>query len=508
MTTAATAVLFATAPGEGGAPAAALRLGERSLCERLCEQLRSLGAADVRLLARRGRLEGLEPPPGARLIVSADLAEDLRHVAAVASEETGPLVLAHAELVAHREALAQLLGDPRAVTGSLCGAGAADGAPAFPVRVAHGAVASAGSPIHAVTAANRSFLGLVRVAETDRPALAATAARLAALLDAPPPAWRERLADATGERGDARAASAAREDALALAHVGLVRAGVRVLAFELRGRAVARPLTAAQVAAARRELDALDEQRLALDAAVKASDGFFTTFLVSPWSRHVARWAARRGLRPNQVTGASLAIGIAAAVAFAAGDRLGLVLGALALQIAFAADCVDGQLARYTRTFTPLGAWLDATFDRAKEYLVYAGLAIGAARAGADVWVLAGAALTLQTARHALDHGFAASERARAGEAPAAPLEQPGDGAPARRAAPARLLDASLASERRPGVVWLKRIAVFPIGERLAAISLTAALWGPRTTFVVLLAAGAAAGVYGLAGRGLRVMSR
>ena len=68
-------------------------------------------------------------------------------------------------------------------------------------------------------------------------------------------------------------------------------------------------------------------------------------------------------------------LAIAAAVWFATGSRFGLVLGAILLQIAFTTDCVDGQLARYTRTFTKLGGWLDATFDRSKEFIIMAGLA-------------------------------------------------------------------------------------------------------------------------------------
>src|SRR6185503_4747264 len=120
----------------------------------------------------------------------------------------------------------------------------------------------------------------------------------------------------------------------------------------------------------------------------------------------VARWAARRGLTPNTVTAISMAVGIFAAAGFATGERWGMIAGALLLQIAFMLDCVDGQLARYTRTFTSLGSWLDSIFDRAKEYVVFAGLAIGASRTGADVWLLAGAALTLQTARHMMDFSF------------------------------------------------------------------------------------------------------
>src|SRR5699024_2571401 len=81
------------------------------------------------------------------------------------------------------------------------------------------------------------------------------------------------------------------------------------------------------------------------------------------------------------------------AVLFAMGERWGLIAGAVALQLAFMLDCVDGQLSRYTRQFSNFGAWLDSVFDRAKEYVAYAGLAVGAAVGfDTDVWALAVAA--------------------------------------------------------------------------------------------------------------------
>jgi hypothetical protein len=55
--------------------------------------------------------------------------------------------------------------------------------------------------------------------------------------------------------------------------------------------------------------------------------------------------------------------------------------------------------------------------------------------------------------------------------------------------------------------VWIKKIVAFPIGERFAAISVTAALFSPRTTFVVLLAWGGFAAVYVVAGRVLRSLT-
>ena len=56
------------------------------------------------------------------------------------------------------------------------------------------------------------------------------------------------------------------------------------------------------------------------------------------------------------------------------------------------------------RAFSSLGAWLDASTDRVKEYACYAGLAYGAG--GGDVWLLAAVMLTLQTTRHTSDYTF------------------------------------------------------------------------------------------------------
>ena len=69
---------------------------------------------------------------------------------------------------------------------------------------------------------------------------------------------------------------------------------------------------------------------------------------------------------------------------------------------------------------------------------MFAGLAIGASRTGDPVWILAGAALALQTSRHAIDFSFPAFQHeAFAAEAPAAdrdPVRRPAPGLAADRA--------------------------------------------------------------------------
>jgi hypothetical protein len=312
-----------------------------------------------------------------------------------------------------------------------------------------------------------------------------------------------------------RHCSAAAGDLTALLLVGLVRADVRVGVSRLQRLTCLRALSGEDVERSAGKLAAVDEDRVLLDSAVKGNDGFFTTFFVSPYSKYVARWAARRGLTPNQVTAASALLGAAAAVAFAFGTRAGLIAGAILLQVAFTTDCVDGQLARYSRRFSKLGAWLDAVLDRAKEYLVYAGLALGSTPGG-NAWVLAGAALTLQTFRHTLEFSYNTTRPRALGSAAQPPLEQSGDtaramgprggrapGAPHRRALRI-VIQAGRAVARIPGTVWVRKMIAFPIGERFAAISLAAAFGSARLAFDVLLVWGAVAAVYTLSGRVVR----
>lgn len=234
---------------------------------------------------------------------------------------------------------------------------------------------------------------------------------------------------------------------------------------------------------ARQAVAAVDEEAVRLRSAVKARDGFFTTFCVSPYSRHLARWCARRGLTPNQVTTASLLTALVAAGCAATGTRAGFVAAGVLLLGSFVLDCADGQLARYSLQYSTLGAWLDATFDRAKEYAFYAGLALGAGRTGDDVWALALGAIILQSCRHVVDFSFAEA-RTGAAEGPAAALSD-------------RL-------DRVGWTVWVRRMIVLPIGERWALIAVLTAATSPRVTFWVLLAGCAFAAAYTTAGRVLR----
>lgn len=576
-----TAVLLATVPAEDGGPASLLAWEHTTLLGRLLDQLVDLGVREVHVVTRPDWADAVEAaalghPADARVHASPDLAGDLAHIERLGRRGRDGIVLLAADVLTQREALAGLLADPRIPSGVLSSGGRTGRPFGFRMRARRGRVVSAASPYHLVRHPTSTFLEVLKVAPAERERLADVAGRLRALtedglpagwhaaleekagrwrgalrrrggepeamaddepdgdaeeeLDAeeePPPGEDGTALDPVAEAELARRVAAAREDACALLLTGLVRSGAQVGESRLRTLFWARPLSAANLERAAQRIVRHDEDAALLATAVKASDGFFTTHFVSPYSKHIARWGARHGWTPNAVTTVSVGIGALAAAAFATGERWGAVSGAVLLQAAFTFDCVDGQLARYTRTFTKLGAWLDSIFDRTKEYAVFAGLAIGAARSGDDVWLLAGAALTLQVARHAIDFSFPAVHHQALGAVRHPPLEQPEDWvapvpAVPRAAAPtgagtgaarpagagrvARRLLRRIDRSRR--TIWVKKMIAFPIGERFAAISISAALFSPRVCFRVLLSWGGLGMAWSLTGRVLRSLGR
>lgn len=362
-------------------------------------------------------------------------------------------------------------------------------------------------PADRVAVVDRRFLGhrhALRLALTDPRFDAAAVPGALSAQAAARPALTRALAALTGPAavGAAAGQGAAAADGAApsaltlaadvpadvLAHA-LAAEGVEPHRPELGVLVAAVPADPAARAAAAEAVASVDEESVRLRSAVKSRDGFFTTHCVSPYSRYLARWCARRGLTPNQVTTASLVVALIAAGCAATGTRGGYVAAGVLLLASFVLDCTDGQLARYSLQYSTLGAWLDATFDRAKEYAYYAGLALGAARSGDDVWALALGAMVLQTCRHVVDFAFnEANHDATANTSPTAAL-----------------------SGRLDSVgwtVWVRRMIVLPIGERWALIAVLTAVTTPRITFVVLLVGCALAACYTTAGRVLRSLTR
>lgn len=95
---------------------------------------------------------------------------------------------------------------------------------------------------------------------------------------------------------------------------------------------------------------------------------------------------ASTGMSANFWTGVGLAISIAAGVAYASpafldvrwySPYLAAVIGGVLLLVSAFFDVVDGSVARMTKQTSKKGAFLDSSFDKISEVVIFAGIAFG-----------------------------------------------------------------------------------------------------------------------------------
>jgi len=312
-------------------------------------------------------------------------------------------------------------------------------------------IASASSQSHKVTLGNRNFAGALRISQNQR----------------------EHVISALEGAIESRLPG----NAIDLSLVALTRARVQVDAADLWAAPYARSADNLVRESVASELESLNLGQLRLKMANRANDGFYSVFFLRKFSKLLTWLAVRVKATPNQVTLISFAIGLYSAFCFTKGSFSQTLLGAVLLQISIIVDCVDGELARYTRKFSKLGAWLDAVTDRVKEYMVFLGLAIGAEKSGEDLWVPALVMMLIQTFRHLSDYNFARSVKLRAESQFLAPIDYAAD------------FDGIVPTEREPKGrlrYWLGKIIQFPIGERWLVISASAVIGGASFTFTVM----------------------
>ena len=483
---------------------------------------------------------------GAAAVLPADgldVAGQLRDIARIAAGATEPLLLCADNLVAHPSLLWTLATEPAGRSTALVSA--ADGGDLREER---------GRLVPAATDGTTRFLGALCIAPADLPILAAAATRAAALAShatttpsngsaasngsagsaagfggramstaAPAAASADLIASAAvaaaasadliaspavagGGESPVGTAAPVRRDAIDLLLLALLDGGLVPIATRVRLLRAERVHSDAGLAAARAAVAAVDEDAALLRLAVKEKDDFFTTYAVSTWSPLVTKWCARLGLTPSGVTALSVLFAVAAALAFWQASRPAMIAGAVLLYLGFVLDCVDGQLARYTRRFGAFGGWLDTMADRAKEYVAYAGLAAGAERIGLPyAWPLAVTAILLQTVRHMTDTWYGAlhDEAAARQSVGTAGNTDAGGGVGARLSRASNRVQADTGSV----AYWPKRIVVFPIGERWALIGVLAALFNGRVALAAVVLWGLLAAAYTLGLRSLRSIS-
>lgn len=377
----------------------------------------------------------------------------LSRLAAAAADGEGPLVVIAAGLTISAPALLDLLDSPQAATATLTvEPDRVRSAPEMlaPARVGPDGrlVESVGTRAHSVSGPNCALLGVLRLAPADRLAAA-------------------RLWTAAG-----RSPAGGDVEPWSLSVLALVRGGVPVRAQALGPYAFSR-------GAARSPGASGGPWHQRLRAASRGGDGLLSTFAVRPLSRRVTAYGLERGWQPNVVTVVSVALGLGAAGLVDLGHRWSWALGALLLVMALVLDCVDGELARFRRRFSPFGAWLDAVGDRVKEYAVIAAVAAAGSRAGRDLWWPAMVTMAVVCARHFEDSAYQErGARSRASRPVRLPLDRADDGGDdggdgggggsdgGGGGGPARTSFLPPASARQRQVRWAKQVLHMPIAER------------------------------------------
>lgn len=348
------------------------------------------------------------------------------------------------------------------------------------LRLAHHEISAVATSFHQINVGNAKSVGAIRINPRDFPATQTAINEL-----------REVIVS-----GDL---IPTQFEVTELVLAALTRGQVNVRAVELIDAPWFRSATDRN--AAQKQIDAMPEARIRALQANRVDDGFYSTFVVRKLSKPLSALAIRLRLSPNLVTVMSFIVGLAAALSFAQGSRWALILGALLLQLSLILDCVDGEVARATHRFSVIGAWLDASTDRVKEYAAYAGLAAGAVVTGVEsqaAWGIALVLMIVQTARHMGDYNFAAIQKMRETSLPAAYIDEPGD---PWGESPSSY---SVRLNTRTSLRWAKKIIHMPIGERWLVLSVVAAVLTPLWALIVLLVLTSLAWIYTLLGRTMR----
>ncbi len=132
------------------------------------------------------------------------------------------------------------------------------------------------------------------------------------------------------------------------------------------------------------DADADAAERLLWASLTSSSDGWVDRHFNRPCGRPLSRWLIHTPITPNAVSLTSIVIGLAAAACLAWGEFAFAVWGALLFQLSAVVDCVDGDVARAVFKESAFGKWLDIVGDQVVHAAIFAGVALGLARAGSD----------------------------------------------------------------------------------------------------------------------------
>lgn len=131
--------------------------------------------------------------------------------------------------------------------------------------------------------------------------------------------------------------------------------------------------------------------KILLDALRKPVDGLVARHINRNFSLFITRFVKDTPIRPNHITGVSLAVAVLGGVMSAWAtptSMFWLIAGAAMWQLASMLDGVDGELARLKFSGSKLGEWLDTLSDDIGRLAFFVGAGIGVANVtGNSLWM-------------------------------------------------------------------------------------------------------------------------
>lgn len=120
---------------------------------------------------------------------------------------------------------------------------------------------------------------------------------------------------------------------------------------------------------------------------------------LQPTMEKLGKGFASTGLSANFWTGVGLALAFAAGGAYASAQLISVpgylaaIIGGVLLLVSGFFDMIDGAVARVTKQASKKGAFLDSTFDKIAEVVIFVGIAAGSL--ANPVWCMIGLGLSL-----------------------------------------------------------------------------------------------------------------
>jgi phosphatidylglycerophosphate synthase len=127
----------------------------------------------------------------------------------------------------------------------------------------------------------------------------------------------------------------------------------------------------------------------------KPQDGWTSRWLNRYLSLALSRLLVQTPLRPNQLSLAILAVGLAGAWLASRGTYASMLAGAALFQAQSVLDGCDGEISRVSHRGSLLGEWLDTIGDDLTNYSFFGGAALGLFRASGSPWYLLAGGVTV-----------------------------------------------------------------------------------------------------------------